>query len=139
MASHRHAKYIKAWADGALIQRQLKDGTWQDEQNPCWSHNSAYRVKPKTVNIAAVKLQAAYLANNLDNLYERLVSVPEDTSPQDLCIIDKLSRCFESVHKLQVELDMRSECSEPRNIHDDFEDSFDLKTSLENAFGEDAT
>lgn len=41
-----HAELIKAWADGAVIQRKTND-EWSDCQNPGWAENVEYRIKPK--------------------------------------------------------------------------------------------
>lgn len=57
MQPHRHATFIKAWADGARIQRLiLRNGeninepiiseSWVDENTPMWSIHEKYRVKP---------------------------------------------------------------------------------------------
>lgn len=47
---HPHAELIKAWKDGATIQRYLVHlGEWADVQNndPAWDIMTHYRVKPK--------------------------------------------------------------------------------------------
>lgn len=45
---HKHAKQIKAWADGATIQLFTLNHGWIDCTNnvPLWSDNTKYRVKP---------------------------------------------------------------------------------------------
>ena len=47
---HKHAKLIKAWADGAEIQFREYEGKWNDfEPNgyACWHQNMEYRIKPE--------------------------------------------------------------------------------------------
>ena len=47
MTPLKHAKLIKAWADGATIQKQNKDGEWVDvHQNWPWYDDWTYRIKP---------------------------------------------------------------------------------------------
>jgi hypothetical protein len=46
MKPHKHAELIKAWADGAVIQRQLADGTWEDRYHPDFRYDLEYRVTP---------------------------------------------------------------------------------------------
>ena len=47
---HKHAELIKAWADGATIQRLEKIGFWNDltiETSIDWESHAEYRIKPK--------------------------------------------------------------------------------------------
>ncbi len=44
---HKWHKEIKAWADGAEIERLLIDGTWQKQGNPEWYDYEKYRIKPQ--------------------------------------------------------------------------------------------
>ena len=46
---HKHAELIKAWADGATIERQNRvDGVWDEEVYPCWEDEYAtFRIKPE--------------------------------------------------------------------------------------------
>lgn len=48
---HKHAEVIKKWADGAKIQFKSPTSTqWLDHpDNPDWSLNVDYRVKPQKV------------------------------------------------------------------------------------------
>ena len=47
---HKHAKLIKAWADGAIIQylSEPSTGLWLDCHNndPAWDISETYRIKP---------------------------------------------------------------------------------------------
>jgi hypothetical protein len=44
---HKHAELIKAWADGAQIQRQNSIGKWVNEAHPVWLDDNNYRIKPE--------------------------------------------------------------------------------------------
>jgi hypothetical protein len=47
---HKHAELIKAWADGAQIQRLEKIGLWNDlkiETSIDWEAHAEYRIKPE--------------------------------------------------------------------------------------------
>lgn len=48
-----HAELIKAWADGAVIQYQLKSGAWEDTalNRPSWHVSETYRIKPEPTDI----------------------------------------------------------------------------------------
>jgi hypothetical protein len=48
MTEHKHAKLIKAWADGAKIQKFSKrNQAWEDSDNPSWSEETEYRLRVK--------------------------------------------------------------------------------------------
>lgn len=51
LTPRKHAALIKAWADGAIIQVQAPDKSWDDVpcNTPHWASNVAYRVKPAAV------------------------------------------------------------------------------------------
>ncbi len=47
----KHAELIKAWADGAEIERDYDNGNdnigdWEVEHNPSWRDDMTYRIKP---------------------------------------------------------------------------------------------
>lgn len=47
MTPRKHAELIKAWADGAEIQRRNRYlGLWIDNPNPTWEEDEIYRLKP---------------------------------------------------------------------------------------------
>jgi hypothetical protein len=47
---HKHAEFIKAWADGAEIEfRQEECHAWKKVDSPSWSLYTQYRVKPEPV------------------------------------------------------------------------------------------
>jgi len=48
MKPHKHAEFIKAWADGGEIQvRIVSSNEWGDAQNPYWAEHYEYRIKPQ--------------------------------------------------------------------------------------------
>jgi hypothetical protein len=45
---HKHAEFIKAWADGLEVEVQVANGQWADVgESPSWSVNNTYRIKPE--------------------------------------------------------------------------------------------
>jgi hypothetical protein len=47
---HKHAEFIKAWADGAEIERKCDlTGYWFLLKNPAWCEDFEYRIKPQPV------------------------------------------------------------------------------------------
>ena len=46
---HKHCELIKAWADGAEIQKFCGDGWYGDSDTPEWYEDVKYRIKPRTV------------------------------------------------------------------------------------------
>ena len=45
---HKHAEFIKAWADGAEIEwRMPQQTTWYDVHCPLWYEVYEYRIKPE--------------------------------------------------------------------------------------------
>ena len=46
---HKHCELIKAWADGAEIQKFCDDGWYDDSDTPEWYEDVEYRIKPRTV------------------------------------------------------------------------------------------
>jgi hypothetical protein len=52
MKPHVHAALIKAWADGATIQRCGNDNVWRDCDNPMvWHIGAEYRIKPEPTDL----------------------------------------------------------------------------------------
>ena len=52
MKPHKHAELIKAWADGAIIERywtDLRTGHqyWMIDNEPMWEEYEEYRIKPE--------------------------------------------------------------------------------------------
>ena len=46
---HKHAEVIKAWADGAKIERRTAHGKWSEVDDPAWHACVEYRVKQAPV------------------------------------------------------------------------------------------
>ena len=46
MKAHKHAKLIKAWADGQIIEAQAPDGRWTHIAHPSWDEKMKYRIRP---------------------------------------------------------------------------------------------
>lgn len=47
MKPHKHAELIKAWADGAKIERRCgPEDKWEYLPNPAWCEEFEYRIKP---------------------------------------------------------------------------------------------
>ena len=47
MKPHKHAELIKAWADGATIQRLWQGDRWLIDNEPDWNEFDEYRIKPE--------------------------------------------------------------------------------------------
>ena len=62
---HKHAALIKAWADGAVIEHYRPSFGWEEcsYNTPCWSPETNYRIKPKTIRyrLALVPGSAPYV------------------------------------------------------------------------------
>jgi hypothetical protein len=61
MKPHKHAELIKAWADGAEIERyDHEDKDWLDDEQPIWYEADEYRIKPepKTDIVKAFMLES---------------------------------------------------------------------------------
>ena len=84
MKPHKHAKLIKAWADGALIEywsKTTKQWTDVEAVNPYWRETTEYRIKPKpdivyygVIDLATSKgfLDAAFTRFNDDGDHIKL-------------------------------------------------------------------
>jgi len=57
---HKHAAIIKAWADGEPIQIRHDGRIWLDINQPGWSTESEYRIKPEP-KPDVIKLRRVYL------------------------------------------------------------------------------
>ncbi len=47
MTPHKHAALIKAWADGAQIERKQQSGDWMIVARPSWLEEFEFRIKPE--------------------------------------------------------------------------------------------
>lgn len=52
MKPHKHAEFIKAWADGHEIQANAGADKWVTIATPEWYTDTKYRIKPKSDVIA---------------------------------------------------------------------------------------
>jgi hypothetical protein len=57
MKPHKHAKLIKAWADGAEIQYRINGGSWFDIQRPNWGDYTEYRIRQNKRKYRVAELQ----------------------------------------------------------------------------------
>ena len=50
MKPHKHSELIKAWADGAEIERKNYNGDWEscNDSMLIWSPSNEYRIKPES-------------------------------------------------------------------------------------------
>jgi hypothetical protein len=51
---HKHAEFIKAWADGAEIEfraTRVANPEWRTTKNPSWEDFYEYRIKPEPVKV----------------------------------------------------------------------------------------
>lgn len=55
---HKHAVVIKAWADGAVVQKEIEPGRWMDCPNPHFDTRTAYRIKPTHKPLGEVAVNA---------------------------------------------------------------------------------
>lgn len=55
---HKHCELIKAWADGAEIQFfNYFTSSWKDLNEPIWSDENEYRIKPQTIRYRVALLR----------------------------------------------------------------------------------
>jgi hypothetical protein len=47
MKKHKYAELIKAWADGAIIEKNNGLGHWIETNHPDWVSWEIYRIKPE--------------------------------------------------------------------------------------------
>ena len=64
MTEHKHAALIKAWADGAKIQKFSKRSqAWEESEHPTWNEDTEYRLRTKPDY--TIELNAHILNNEL--------------------------------------------------------------------------
>ena len=62
MTEHKHAAFIKAWADGAKIQKFSKRSqAWEESEHPTWNEDTEYRLRTDYT----IELNAHILNNEL--------------------------------------------------------------------------
>lgn len=87
---HVHADIIKAWADGAIIERAVYGELsgellrWEEQKHPYWIEDAVYRVKPETkpdiiryVPVSS-KVSSEFSYASVNDLYKWLLDL-EDT------------------------------------------------------------
>jgi hypothetical protein len=57
---HKHAATIKAWADGAIIEKEGEPGKWVACPTPHWNVETVYRIKPEPLPLSVVARTAWY-------------------------------------------------------------------------------
>lgn len=71
MKQHKWQKEIKAWADGAEIEKWMLNDTWQRVGHPDWYEFESYRIKPQPV---APQYLYVYWGNDCSNGYHHFIS-----------------------------------------------------------------
>ena len=64
---HKWAKEIKAWADGAEIERLENNGKWTTLSNPSFLNSNEYRIKPQPKEPQYLYV---YQSENNDNIFD---------------------------------------------------------------------
>lgn len=60
ITSRKHAKLIKAWADGAEIEWFAPSNEWLSVGRPSWHDNQKYRIKPESKPDIVVNLSITF-------------------------------------------------------------------------------
>lgn len=92
---HKHAELIKKWAEGAVIQVKLSNGTWFDVQgNPSWSVICEYRVKPTLVKkwkwVIKTENKFMYVTNGLYSSPDDYFSRVRDATINNVEVLQKI-------------------------------------------------
>jgi hypothetical protein len=74
MKPHKHAELIKAWADGATIERLWNDyngrvSSWLIDNEPDWSEFEEYRIKPIPVQDPKPKRMYLYFVGSKEKVF----------------------------------------------------------------------
>lgn len=94
MKPRKHAEVIKAWADGAEVEVWVINVGWKEIDQPMWSEDSDYRVKPKAE--AEPEKRWLYIYN--DSEQGRSFLSPFSPKQQGLNVLLK----FEYMGKIEV-------------------------------------
>lgn len=58
---HKHAVFIKAWADGKCIQQRWISEVWEDVPSyPSWHEGFEYRIKPEVIKYKRFLWKSSY-------------------------------------------------------------------------------
>ena len=82
---HKHAELIKAWADGAEIERRYSKDCWQLVTNPLWDEDAEYRIKKNVVK--TVGYRRYYYKANSGEMYVCVVG--ESVHPLTLTFLEE--------------------------------------------------
>ncbi len=79
MKPHKHAELIKAWADGAEIERfSITNQQWRLDPSPSWEHHIEYRIKPEPkpddIGYAYLTIRESYKSDGFYIFRERSVN-----------------------------------------------------------------
>jgi len=85
MKAHKHAKLIKAWADGAVIEAQVIDGKWTHIPHPSWDENQKYRIRPPAPDNSFLVKVIQYKNKRLKLAYRQEAKSPD--FPADMRIV----------------------------------------------------
>jgi hypothetical protein len=96
-SKRKHAELIHAWADGASIQLQCRDGRWEDLDFPSWDCDGTYRLKPQKQKPVVFYIDANYLNCLKDKITTTVtktvhdtIKVEFDSETQKLISVEKL-------------------------------------------------
>jgi len=76
---HKHAEIIKAWADGAIVQYSGIAGQWITLNDPCFSAEGAYRIKPEPKPDVVRKIELTFDDSGICGTF-KFLDVPDDTN-----------------------------------------------------------
>lgn len=85
MKAHKHAKFIKAWADGAIIEAQVVNGIWTHIPRPSWDENEKYRIRPPAPDNSFLVKVIQYKNKRLKLAYRQEAKSPD--FPADMRIV----------------------------------------------------
>ena len=85
MKAHKHAKLIKAWADGAIIEAQASDGRWTHIPHPSWDDKLKYRIRPPAPDNSFLIKVIQYKNKRLKLAYRQEAKSPD--FPADMRIV----------------------------------------------------
>ena len=85
MKAHKHAKLIKAWADGQIIEAQAVDGRWTHIAHPSWDDKMKYRIRPPAPDNSFLVKITQYKSKRLKLAYRQEAKNPD--FPADMRIV----------------------------------------------------
>ena len=74
---HKHRDLIIEWANGAEIELLSDRGGWVYAEDPCWSYDTVYRVKPQK---SEHDIEIENIQKQMDELKERLEKLKGEES-----------------------------------------------------------